>query len=82
MNLMVLEEERVQCQPQGDSHRDSEGMKWREDVSRRQHMGQVRWMWKKRERFQCIAEEARSTIHAERLIRHEMDIVEMQAGQP
>ena len=55
---------------------------WREDVSQRQHMGQVRWMWKKRERDQCIAEEARSTICAERLIWHEMDIVEMQAGQP
>ena len=33
--------------------------KWREDVSQRQHMGQVRWMWKKRERDQCITEIAR-----------------------
>ena len=26
LHLMVLEEERVQCQPQGGSHRDCEGM--------------------------------------------------------
>ena len=30
LHLMVLEEERVQHQPQGDSHRDYEGMDERE----------------------------------------------------
>ena len=37
---------------------------------------------RKWEKDQCITEEAAWTICAERLIWHEMDIVEMQAGQP
>ena len=69
LHLMVLDEERVQHQPEQDSHRGCEGMGKMERGCESETTHGTSWA-------------DTQTICAERLIWHEMDIVEMQVGQP